>query len=136
MAHRDYRGEEKEVLQFESHYFLEEGQPQGILPSITANCGEINHKANKPLDHETDQQSPMQSLLLSTLPIHLSVLFSLQYTVYALSTISILLSSVYSMMTFLSCFYFVNTCSVSSVCQRTAFHILCCAKICTSVAPL
>lgn len=40
MAHRDSRGEKKEVLKFKSHYFLEEGWPQGILPSIT-NCGEV-----------------------------------------------------------------------------------------------
>lgn len=67
----------------------------------------------------------MQSLLLSALSIHLSVLFSLQYTVCALFTINIVLSSVYSMMTFFCLVYIlcIHTCYVCSMYQ-SAYVVL------------
>jgi len=54
----------EEVLKFKRHYFLEEGLPQGLLPSLT-NCGEFNHKAKQPLYimRPTDSsRPPMKSL--------------------------------------------------------------------------
>lgn len=64
---------------FLSHHFLEMGLAQGILQAITANCTEINPKANRPLysgfivtaeNHPTNQQRPRRRALYCQLLLY------------------------------------------------------------------